>query len=170
LLNIAQANEDDSNLKLEAVRMDELLEEAKDIVHNQIPESKLELTYINMPLNADELLIHGNKNLLLIAFENLFENASKFSNNKRVKISLDNTNNVMLIIIKDSGIGIPKKDLSKVLQTFYRAENARPYKGSGIGLALSQKIILLHKGSISIRSIEGQGTILTVQFPKIKIS
>ena len=74
LLNIAQASYDINNLKMEIIRIDELLEEVKDIVQNQMPESKMELNFENMPESADELLLKGNKNLLMIAFEKgLFE-------------------------------------------------------------------------------------------------
>ncbi len=170
LLNIAQANVDENNLKPESIRIDELLEEAIDIVNNQVPKGKFELIFNNMPSSSDELMIFGNKNLLLIAFENLLENASKFSDHKKVEISLLNCARELVITVHDSGIGIPEKDIGKVSQTFYRAENARQYSGSGIGLALSQKIILLHNGKLFLNSSEGKGTTATVQFPKIKFS
>lgn len=166
LLNIAQASVDINNLKLEDLRIDELLEEAKGIIQNQIPESKMELSFENMPENSNDLLIKGNKNLLMIAFENLFENANKFSNNKTVKINLLYSTETILITICDTGIGIPEKDLSDVLQPFYRAQNARSLSGSGVGLPLSQKIFLIHKGTLSIQSELGKGTVVSILLKK----
>jgi len=86
---------------MEYIRIDELLEEARDIVKNQMPDSNMELSFENMPVNPDDLLIKGNKNLLMIAFENLFENANKFSENKDVKIALQYTDDVIHISVDD---------------------------------------------------------------------
>jgi signal transduction histidine kinase len=102
----------------------------------------------------------------MIAFENIIENANKFSNNKRVKIDLIYTLKTIVIVISDFGIGIPGKDLNNVLQTFYRAENARSFSGSGVGLSLCQKIILLHNGTLSIQSELGKGTEVIVMLKK----
>ncbi len=168
LLNIAQASHDINNLKKDFIRIDELLEEAIEVVQNQMPESKMELSYENMPANSDELLIKVNKNLLMIAFENLFENANKFSNNKNVKIALVYNPETILVAVSDSGIGIPDKDLKNVLQTFYRSENARPFSGSGVGLSLSQKIFFLHNADLTIHSEIGKGTIVSVILKKVK--
>jgi len=166
LLNIAQANFDISNMRMDEIRIDDLLEEAKDIVQNQVPGSIMELNFENMPVASDELVIRGNKNLLLIALENLIENANKFSDNRKVNINLLNEPERVVITIKDCGIGIPEKDILHVMQTFYRADNARTFSGSGIGLSLSQKILHLHKAKLEIQSKDRIGTTVSVIFPK----
>ena len=166
LLNIAQASSDINNIKMEYIRIDELLEESKNAVQNQMSESKMDLYFENMPVNSDDLLIKGNKNLLIIAFENLFENANKFSENRNIKINLINSPEAITVVISDTGIGIPEKDLSNIYQTFFRAENARSFSGSGVGLSLCQKIILQHKGNLSIKSELGKGTVVSVLLRK----
>lgn len=166
LLNIALASSDVSNIKMEYLRIDETLEESKNTVQTQMPESKMDLNFENLPFNSDDLLIWGNKSLLTIAFENLFENANKFSGNKPVSIKLVYAHNVIQIIISDSGIGIPENELSNVMQPLYRAENARSFSGSGIGLSLSQKIILLHSGTLNIETEQDKGTVVKVLFKK----
>jgi signal transduction histidine kinase len=166
LLNIAQASSDINNIKMEYIRIDELLEESKNTVQVQMAESKMDLSFENMPDSSDDLLIKGNKNLLAIAFENLFENANKFSDNKNVKINLVYTTESFNVTIIDNGIGIPDKDLSNVFQTFFRADNARSFSGSGVGLSLCQKIILLHNGDLTIRSELGKGTVVSVVLKK----
>jgi signal transduction histidine kinase len=166
LLNIVQASSDINNIKMEYIRIDELLEDSKNIVQSQMPESKMDLGFDNMPDNSDDLLIKGNKNLLTIAFENLFENANKFSENNKVKINLIYDPELIKVTIRDNGIGIPEKDMSNVFQTFFRAENARSFAGSGVGLSLCQKIFLLHKGNLSIQSELGKGTIVSIMLKK----
>jgi signal transduction histidine kinase len=105
----------------------------------------------------------------MIAFENLFENANKFSGYKKVKIALVYTPESIFITVSDLGIGIPPKDLLNVLQTFSRAENARTFSGSGVGLSLSQKIFLLHNGKLSIQSELGKNTTVSVMLKKVNI-
>jgi signal transduction histidine kinase len=166
LLNIAQASSDINSIKMEYIRIDELLDEAKNTVQNQMPESKMDLCFENMPTNSDDLLIKGNKNLLITAFENLLENANKFSGNKSVRINLVYDPDSISVIVSDAGIGIPEKDLKNIFQTFFRAENARSFSGSGVGLSLCQKIFLLHNGTISIQSELGKGTIVKVVLKK----
>jgi signal transduction histidine kinase len=166
LLNIALASSDVNNIKMEYIRIDELLEESKNTVQTQMPESKMDLNFENMPSNSDDLLIRGNKNLLSIAFGNLFENANKFSENKNIKINLVYTPESINVTISDIGIGISEKDLGNIFQTFFRAENARTFSGSGVGLALCQKVFLLHNGDLSIQSELGKGTIVTVMLKK----
>ena len=56
--------------------------------------------------------------------------------------------------------------MSNVFQTFFRAENARSFAGSGVGLSLCQKIFLLHKGNLSIQSELGKGTIVSIMLKK----
>ncbi len=164
LLNIAQASYDINNLKMDYFRLDELLEEAKDNIKNQMLHSNMELNFENLPESSDELLMKGNRSLLMIAFENLLENANKFSGNKKVEITLKYFSNTILISVHDHGIGIPIHDMEHVLQTFFRAENARSFIGSGVGLSLSQKIFDLHKGKMRIQSEVGKGTTVSVAF------
>jgi signal transduction histidine kinase len=166
LLNIVQASSDINNIKMEYIRIDELLEDSKNIVQSQMPESKMDLGFDNMPDNSDDLLIKGNKNLLMITFANLLENANKFSENNKVKINLIYYPELIKVTISDNGIGIPEKDMSNVFQTFFRAENARSFAGSGVGLSLCQKIFLLHKGNLSIQSELGKGTIVSIMLKK----
>jgi signal transduction histidine kinase len=166
LLNIALASSDVSNIKMEYIRIDELLEDLKNTVQTQMPESKMDLGFENMPANSEDLLIRGNKNLLTLAFKNLLENANKFSENKNISINLVYKPESINITISDSGIGIPEKDLSNIFQTFYRAENARTFSGSGVGLALCQKVFGLHSGTLSIQSELGKGTIVSVLLKK----
>jgi signal transduction histidine kinase len=166
LLNIAQASSDIKTISMERLRIDELLEESIQSVKKQMTESKMDLYFENLPENSEDLLVTGNKNLLSIAFENVLENANKFSNNKNVKILMDNSPDKVIVTITDSGIGIPEKDVEKIFQTFYRSENALSFNGSGVGLSLCEKIINLHSGLLFVKSTPGKGTIVTIMLKK----
>ena len=115
--------------------------------------------------NDKKLLITGNEYLLKVAFANLFENGCKFSNDKRSKVSISLKGNRISLDFSDNGIGIPKENLDTIFQPFFRGNNKDFSDGNGIGLTLTQKIIDLHKGSISVSSSKNEYTIFSVTLP-----
>lgn len=69
--------------------------------------------------------------------------------------------------VSDSGIGIPEEDYEHIYERFYRVDksHSREIGGTGLGLAITRNAILLHRGSIKVSSVEGQGTTFTVKIP-----
>ncbi len=165
LLNLAQSNLDFSNLHKEEIRLDELLIEIKDEIHIKRLGSSVEIIFPEMPENPSALTISGDKNLLETAILNIMDNGCKFSDNKKVIAALLLQENNITIKISDSGIGITENELPHITETFYRTDNARTYSGSGIGLALADKIIKLHGGKLTITSKLNKGTEVTASFP-----
>ncbi len=102
-------------------------------------------------------------------FYNLVSNAVKFSKiHGEVKISIKlNDMQSVEIQISDDGIGIPAEQISGIFDRFYQVDNSstRNYEGTGIGLALVKELIELHKGKVTVKSIEGEGSIFTVILP-----
>ncbi|HVA99405.1 MAG TPA: HAMP domain-containing sensor histidine kinase, partial [Bacteroidia bacterium] len=167
LLDMAHTGFYNTDVITEEIRLDDLLWETKSEVEKNILDSKIHIEYANMPENETALIIKGNKQLIHIALENIFENAIKFSDNKLVNGVLEYSENKIIITITDSGIGIPKAEQTKVLDSFYRAENTRNYTGSGIGLSLVNKIMQLHHGELKITSELGKGTSVELTFNTI---
>jgi len=103
-----------------------------------------------------------------LAFDALINNAIKFTNEDgRVKVIVHNFFKDVEIIISDTGIGIPEKDLPYIFQKFYRV--SRPgteIPGTGIGLVFVKQIVDLHKGLIYIQSELGNGTSFVVKLLK----
>lgn len=166
LLTLVQSNTDFSTLKKDEIRLDELIMETLSEIHVKRPQSKIQFKFPEMPKDASSFIIQGNKNLLETAIYNLLDNACKFSGIKTVKVSmLFHPSHEIRLIIVDNGIGIAPEDLPHITETFYRAQNARSYSGSGIGLALAERIIKLHHGSLTIDSKINEGTQITVSFP-----
>ena len=95
---------------------------------------------------------------------NLVENAIKYTNNGGITVRTFLTKESIIIEIKDTGIGIPKQDLPKIWDRFYRVDQSRTRKtgGTGLGLYVAKQIIEAHGGDISVKSQENEGTIFTI--------
>jgi ABC-type sugar transport system substrate-binding protein/DNA-binding response OmpR family regulator/nitrogen-specific signal transduction histidine kinase len=121
--------------------------------------------------NIDFQLICKNKNLELFidkglmdkVYFNLLSNAFKFTpDNGKISISIfENQDNTVRISFKDSGIGIPENELSNVFNPFFRASNNNK-NSSGIGLHLSKEFVLLHQGTIELKSKQGSEFVITL--------
>lgn len=121
---------------------------------------------LNFDLEDDkEYLVFGNHTLIQTAFQNILDNALKYSGDEPVTVSIYSEANDHVVEIEDQGIGISDSDLSQISQPFYRARNARIQKGHGIGLALVHKISILHKGKVVFTSQLGIGTKVKLIFP-----
>ena len=96
---------------------------------------------------------------------NLLDNASKYSpDEKDIIVDLKCNDNTVVISVKDKGRGIPKKDLPKVFNSFYKGED-NTVEGMGLGLYLSKQIIDKHKGKIEIKSKLNEGTNIRISLP-----
>jgi len=119
--------------------------------------------------NIEEgIYIKGDQVLLQIAFNNLLENAIKYSpKEKPVSVALSQESGIARITIADQGPGIPHAERKKVFRKFYRLGNeaTKSAKGTGLGLYLTKRIIDSHKGEINISENPGGGTIFVINLP-----
>ena len=105
---------------------------------------------------------------LTLALSNLVENAIKYNKEHGfVKVTLDADHQFFTVKVEDSGVGIPKEALEHIYERFYRVDKSRSREigGTGLGLAITRSAILMHRGSIKVASIEGEGTDFTVKIP-----
>ena len=82
--------------------------------------------------------------------------------------TIENDDNFVKLTIKDQGIGIEKNEIEKIKRPFFRAKNALKIKGSGIGFALTSKIIHMHDGLVHINSVLSEGTEIEISLPFLK--
>ena len=109
-------------------------------------------------------IVLGDRNRLRQVFINIIDNALKYSDKEGVvTVNAEETEGQVIITIADNGCGISAKDLPKVKQKFYKANQT--VRGSGIGLAVADEIVKLHKGTLDIDSTEGVGTTVTIRIP-----
>ena len=103
-----------------------------------------------------------------LAISNLVENAIKYNvDNGWVKVSLNADHKDMYIVVSDSGIGIPDDSINDIFERFYRVDksHSREIGGTGLGLAITKNAILMHHGTVKVKSKEGEGTTFTVRVP-----
>lgn len=113
--------------------------------------------------------LKGVKVYLQEALLNILANAIKYTPpGGKVTFEIIEKEHLLLIFIKDTGIGIPKEALPHIFEEFYRAKNARAIErsGTGLGLSLAKQIIEMHNGKITVESQEGKGTIFYIELPK----
>lgn len=113
-------------------------------------------------------MVTGDRDLLGLVMYNLIENALKFTcGDETVEVRALEDDKAIVIEVADSGPGIPPEELPKIFEELYRGANARGIEGSGLGLALVQRIVVLHSGQIKVRSNQEDppGTVFTVRLP-----
>jgi signal transduction histidine kinase len=105
---------------------------------------------------------------ITFALQQIIDNAYKFSSDLgTVSISLFNGGDKVCVLVSDSGVGIPREEISKVFEKFYQIDphNTGQVRGFGLGLFYAREFIHQHGGSISIDSEPGLGTTVTVTVP-----
>jgi len=105
---------------------------------------------------------------MTLIMTNLVENAIKYNKDHGwVKVILDADHQYFTFEVSDSGIGIPEEALAHICERFYRVDksHSREIGGTGLGLAITKSAVLMHKGSLTVTSTEGQGACFLVKIP-----
>ena len=141
-------------------RPKEVIENIIDIVKKQADKKQIKIEFINEFNN--EIIGDGDKFYQLAL--NLIENAIKYSNeNGNVKILITSNNGYFIFKVIDDGIGIPKNDIPRIFERFYRVDKSRSTRGTGLGLAIVKHIVKLFNGDIRVDSVVGVGSTFTVR-------
>jgi signal transduction histidine kinase len=167
-LKLAQTGMEDKRLIISPIRIDELLMEVKQHLDSIRPANQVKFDFSELPEKADFLLIQGNESLLTVALNNILDNACKFSDDKEVTVKIKADKKRACISVTDRGVGIPASDIPKITEPFFRADNARAYRGFGVGLPLTHKIVKIHGGTVTIHSEVNQGTRVILEFPNYR--
>jgi len=116
--------------------------------------------------NTEKYIILGDKDKLKQVFINLISNASKFNkNNGYVAVDISKINSLIVIKVKDNGIGIKEEDLPFIFERLYRGDKSRhEIEGHGIGLTVAKNILLLYSASIEVKSEVGKGSEFIIKF------
>ena len=136
-----------------------------DKMKSQDEEKKYELVR-DYPINSVWIEIDTDKMTQVI--DNILNNAIKYSpDGGKITVSMKTTDDQMILSISDQGLGIPKEDLPKIFDRFYRVDKARSRAqgGTGLGLAIAKEIVKQHNGFIWAKSEYGKGSTFTIVLP-----
>ncbi len=126
---------------------------------------------IGVSMPERDLLVHGDGLQLTSAVFNLLDNGVKYtgSGGGQVSVRARRTGENVELVVQDSGIGVPRKDLDRIFERFYRVDRGRSRAsgGTGLGLAIVRHVVANHGGRISVDSTEGEGSTFTVELPAL---
>lgn len=169
LLDLSRMDSQQSNLQLEYININELVSfvlDRFDMIMNN--EEKGKKYRIRRDFTQRELWAEVDPDKIIQVIDNIMNNAIKYSpDGGTITVHLSETHNNILLSITDQGLGIPKKDLQKVFDRFYRVDKARARKqgGTGLGLAITKEVIKAHGGTIWVESQEGRGSTFYITLP-----
>ena len=164
LLSLSHLESNEIVLEKEGINIKQQVEGVIMGFKSQLKKKSIEVKD-ELPAN---LSIKADKNRIEQVFTNLIDNAIKFNKEKgSIKIYSRDLNGKTKIIVEDSGIGIPKKDITRIFERFYRVDKARSRElgGTGLGLSIVKHIVELHNGSAGVESTEGFGSKFWIILP-----
>lgn len=167
LIEYARLNYKDE-IQFQKIRIDDVILQCRDLFLADNNGCKVSIHFSHMPADESLLLINGNEAFLKVAFNNLIDNACKFSTNKSCAITFSAHKNEFELSFADKGLGMSKEEIQFIFEPFYRSNSTAEVKGHGLGLALTKKIIELHKGYITVDSAPGAGSVFVIKLPVLK--
>jgi two-component system cell cycle sensor histidine kinase PleC len=164
ILDMSKIEAGRMTLDIGSVDVADIVEDSMKVVGQAAAERDITLSRHG----PSRLMLEADRRALKQVFLNLLSNAVKFTRDGgSVDVHLSRTRGLVRIAIKDTGIGIPETDITKLGRPFEQVENqfSKSHQGSGLGLAISRALVELHGGSLRIVSREGQGTTVTCTLP-----
>ncbi len=166
LLDFTRIESGRMKLEVETFDLEMELYEAVYMYENMLAGSDMTLTYHTD--GVDNYFINGDRHRMKQVFLNIIDNAVKYGKSgKSIEIDLRHEGKNIVVCVRDHGVGIPEAELPFVKEKFYKGSSKE--RGSGIGLAVTDEIVKLHGGTLTIRSKLGEGTAVFVSVPAIDV-
>lgn len=168
LLTLVKLDKKASNLNIDMVNINELLEQILKRLSPIAAKRQIELILESSRQVHAEI----DETKLSLAINNLIENAIKYNRDEGwVRVSLNADHKYFYITVADSGQGIPEDSIDRIFERFYRVDKSHSTEvdGTGLGLAITRSAIMMHHGAIRVRSTEGEGTTFSVRIPLMHI-
>ncbi len=163
LLSEVESKTKDKNI--ERINLANLIHEVIQVEATQLAEKEIKIDFSSAPI-----YFYANKNSIFELLLNLIDNAIKYNNQGgRIEIGIIDLDKEIKISVFDNGIGIPKTDVNRIFERFYRVDKSRSKKsgGTGLGLSIVKHIVELYKGTVIVESEMGSFTKVIVTLPKL---
>jgi two-component system, OmpR family, phosphate regulon sensor histidine kinase PhoR len=166
LLALSKIESKEFYLKWERLPLSELIDDVSDFVKEAAQRKKISISRSIIPSSLE---VMGDRSYLEQVFINLLDNAIKYTHEGgEISISaFENEQREIQVLIQDNGIGIPKEDLSRIFERFYRVDKGRSQElgGTGLGLSIVKHIIQAHGGRVWAESQLGKGSTFCFTLP-----
>jgi len=167
LLRLASLDRENRRLHVESFRLDEQIRQVLISLEWQWTDKAL-----NLELDLPETTIAADAELLHEVWLNLIANGIRFSNPEdTVGIAIREEVDRIVVDVRDTGAGIPEAEIPYIFDRFHKVDKSRNRSasdgGSGLGLSIVSKIVSLHRGTIEVKSMLGEGTVFTVRLPRL---
>ncbi|MGS2776425.1 sensor histidine kinase [Robertmurraya sp. GLU-23] len=165
LLDLSRFDSEDFRLELRPLPLAQLVEDCLEKYNPTLQQKGL---LLNSNLDPD-IIVNADEGRIEQVIQNIVDNAINYTVRGRITVLLSKHEKGCILSIKDTGIGIPREDIQRVKQRFFRVNKARTRSdgGTGLGLAISNKLIQLHGGVLDIESDLGEGTCISIVLPVI---
>ncbi|WP_160723968.1 two-component system histidine kinase PnpS [Bacillus sp. USDA818B3_A] len=166
LLELSKIEQHGFQLNLQQVDLTSLLQDVINLLDGKAKVKNIELRF---DCKQEEVLVRGDTDRLKQVFINLISNAISYTPaDGSVSIILVDLEQMVRILVKDTGVGIGKEDIPRIFERFYRVDRARSRNsgGTGLGLAIVKHLIDAHHGSIRVKSKLGEGSEFIIELPK----
>ena len=161
VLKISRIDNRKISINKEMFSLDEQIREAILFYQDEWVNKEIEFD-----IDLEEINITADKNLLVNVWNNLINNAIKFSDKKStIFVRLIKENDNVILTIKDQGCGIEKEDIPYIFDKFFQSDKSHKSHGNGLGLTLVKEIVELSKGTIEVESEVNVGTTFKVALP-----
>ncbi len=154
-------------LQTEPIRVDEVLMEIPSLLKKISPDYTALVYFDELPEEESLSTVNGNYELLLSAMRNIAENGCKYAPDHTVNISLSFVGNRIVILFNNKYTFFNEEDLPSMFQPFQRGSNAGKAPGHGLGLSLTRRIVLLHKGEIKAEMMPDKKLLVSVVLPSL---
>jgi heavy metal sensor kinase len=163
LILLSKSDATQVELKMAPLRLDLLIKDICNLFQVLAEQNKITLEVGTLP----EVMAMGDKMRLQQLFTDLIDNAIKFTPEGTVHITMEKNQEVVLIKIRDTGIGIPKEEQERIFKRFYRVDKSRSREtgGVGLGLSIAEWIAHAHHGKIEVESELNQGSTFILYLP-----
>ncbi|HIM27346.1 MAG TPA: sensor histidine kinase [Candidatus Marinimicrobia bacterium] len=157
LVEISRIETGELRMNFEYFNIHDLLNDLFKDAHQRNSNKTLK---IQLEVPDKKLFIYGDKSRLDQVIANLLSNAMRYTDQGQIRIKVMRRDNELIFSIRDTGIGISRKALSRIFERFYRTDKARDRRkgGTGLGLAISKHIIEAHGSHIYVDSLKGKGS------------
>ena len=162
IIRLSELDHSEAGVNFTKQNLYEIARERVELLQNNASKKN-----VSLMLSGKDITVLSNRGMIIELLDNLIQNAIRYNVvGGRVEVEVAEADNKAVLIVRDTGIGIPEEDRERIFERFYRVDKSRSREtgGTGLGLAIVKHIVELHNGKIELESTLGEGTCVKIFF------